>query len=165
LLGAAAGAAGEVAEGAAIGVAGGVAMGVVEAEAIGVAEGVAIGVAGGVDIGIAERVTIAVAGGVVAGAAPIAAAGGVAAGGTENNSKSLMKMGIDGTGDPVACGIAKLRGIPKAEDRTIKRKIRIAQVNFPCRTGEKNMRGSLGRVSLYDTRRDGRKRRKSVASS
>jgi hypothetical protein len=104
---------------------------------MGVAEGAATGVAGGAAIGEVE---------VVAGA------------GTENNSKSRMRMGIDGTGDSAVCGCAKHREISKAEVRTKKTKIRMAQVNFACRAGDKNMRDSLGRVIYQNTRRPGRKR-------
>jgi hypothetical protein len=170
-MGVAGGAAIGVAEGVAIaaaggvasGVAGGVEIGVAGGVAIGVAGGVAIALAGGVESGAAVGVEIGVVGGVaVAGGVVIGVAGGTAAAGTENNSKSLTRIGIDGTGDSVACGCVKLGEIPKAEDRTIMRKIRMAQRSFPCRTGEKNMRGSLGQVSLYNTRASGRKRMKSV---
>jgi hypothetical protein len=145
------------------GVAAGVEIGVAGAVAIGVAEGVAIAVAGGVVSGAAAGVEIGVMGAVAAAEGVVTgAAGGAAAAGTENNSNSLMRIGIDGTGDSVACGRAKLGEIPRAEDRTIMRKIRMAQRNFPCRAGEKNMRGSLGQVSLYNTRASGRRRMKSV---
>jgi hypothetical protein len=144
-----------VAEAVAIGVAGGLAIGVAGGVAIGAVEAVAMGVAGGVEMGAADGVATGVAGGAARGAVE-----GVA--GTENNSKSLMTMGIDGTGDSVACGCAKLREIPKAVVRTKKKKFRMAQVNFACRAGVKNMRGSLGQVSLYDTRGGGRKRMKSA---
>ena len=173
------GAATAVAGGVAIGLAGGVAIAVAGEVESGVAAGVEIGVAGGVAIGVALGVAIALAGGVESGAAAgveigvvggvavaegvvIGAAGGAAAAGTENNSKSLTRIRIDGTGDSVVCGCAKFWGIPKAEDRTIMRKIRMAQRSFPCRAGEKNMRGSLGQVSLYNTRASGRKRMKSI---
>ena len=146
-------------------------MGVVEAVAIGVAAGVAmgvavagtIGVAGGVAMGAAVAGTIGVAGGVATGVVVGAAATGVAervaGAGTASNSKSLTMIGIDGTGDSVACGCAKLGEIPKAVVTTRKTKIRMAQVKFPCRAGEKNMRGSLGRVGYQNTRGSGRKGR------
>jgi hypothetical protein len=156
-----------------MGVAGGVAIAVAGGVESGVAAGVEIGVAGGVAIGVALGVAIALAGGVesgaaagveigfvkgvaVAGGVEIGAAGGAPAAGTENNSKSVRRIGIDGTGDSAACGCAKLGEIPKAEDRPIMRKIRMAQRNFPCRAGEKNMRGSLGQVRLQHTRCPGR---------
>jgi hypothetical protein len=162
-----------VAGGVAIGLAGGVAIAVAGEVASGVAAGVEIGVAGGVAIGVAEGVAIAVADGVASGAAAgveiavvggVAVAGGVVTGaeggaaarGAENNSKSLTRIGIDGTGDSVACGCAKLGKIPKAEVGTIKTKIRMAQRNFPCRAGEKNMTDSLGQVRLQHTRCSGR---------
>ena len=102
---------------------------------------------GGVAIGVAEGVAIGAAEGVA----------GVAAAGRENNSKSLTRTGIDGTADSVACGWAKLGEIPKAEVRTRKTKIRMAQVKFPCRADEKNIGGSLGRVGYQNTRGSGRK--------
>src|SRR5712692_7213837 len=105
----------------------------------GVASGVASGVAAGVEIGVAGGAEIGVAGGVAGGVASE-----VAAAGTKNNSKSLTRMGIDGTGDSAACGCAKLREIPEAEVRTKKKKIRMAQANSPWRAGEKNMRDSVG---------------------
>jgi hypothetical protein len=118
--------------GAAAAVAGGVAIGVVEGGAIGAVDGGATGMAGGV------------------------------AAGRANNSKSLTKIGIEATGDSAGCDWAKLREIPKAEVNTKKTKIRMAQANFPCRSGEKNMRDSAGQVSLQNTRGPGRKRMKSA---
>ena len=132
--------------GVAIGAAGGVAIAVAGGVASGVAAGVEIGVAGGVEIGVAAGVAIGVAAEVTG-----EVAGGLAAAGTKNNSKSLTRMGIDGTGDSAACGCAELREIPEAEVRT-KKKIRMAQANSPWHAGEKNMRDSVGQVSLQHTR-------------
>jgi hypothetical protein len=146
-----------VAAGVESGVAAGVEIGVAGDVTIGVALGVAIAVAGGVESGVAAGVEIGFVEGVaVAGGVVIGAAGGAVAAGTENNSKSLTRIGIDGTGDSAACGHAKLGKIPRDEDRTIMRKIPMAQRSFPCRAGEKNMRGSLAQVRLQHTRCSGR---------
>jgi hypothetical protein len=144
------------------GVAGGVEIGVAGAVAIGVAGGVAIAVAGGVSSGVAAGVEIGfVEGVVVEGGVVIGRAGGAAAAGTENNSKSLTRIGIDETEDSVACGHAKLGKIPKAEVRTKKLNIRMVQANFPNPADEKNMTDSLGQVRLQHTRCSGRQRMKS----
>jgi hypothetical protein len=151
LSGAAAGAAGGVSAGVAeamamgaggaelIGVAGGVAIGGVEAVVTGV-EGVAMGVVGMAAVGVAEGVAIGVVGGVAT-----EAAGEVPRGTTEYNSKSVTRIGIEGTGDSVDCGRAKLGEIPNAELRTKRGKNRMARVISLFRAGEENMRGSLGR--------------------
>jgi hypothetical protein len=115
-------------------VAGGVEMGVVGGAPIGVAGGVAIALVGGVAIGVAGGVAIGEAGGVA----------GVATAGRKNNSKLLTRMGIDGAADSAACGCAELWEIPQADVRTKKTKLRMAQVNFPCRAGAKNIKGSPG---------------------
>jgi hypothetical protein len=124
-------------EAALIGVAGGVAIGVVETVAMGVAEGVAMAVVGVVATGAAEGVAIGAVEGVATGAA-----GEAARGTTENNSKSVTIIGIDGTEDPVDCGCAMLRGIPKAEVRVKTITIRTAQSHFPDCGGRKSMRNS-----------------------
>src|SRR6266852_6200391 len=113
---------------------------------MGAAGGIAIGAAGGVEIGVAAEVAIGVAA-EVTGEVAGELAGCVAPAGTKNSSKSLTRMGIDGTGDSAACGCAELREIPEAEVRT-KKKIRMAQANSPWHAGEKNMRDSVGQVSL-----------------
>jgi hypothetical protein len=156
LVDAAVGVAPGVAGGVAIAAASGVEIGVVGDVTIGVALGVAIAVAGGVESGVAAGVEIGFVEGVAVAEGVVIGAAGGAATGTENNSKSLTRIRIDGTGDSVACGHARLGKIPRDEDRTIMRKIRMAQRNFPCRAGEKNMRGSLGQVLLQHTRCSGR---------
>jgi hypothetical protein len=119
-------------------VTGGVTIAVAGTLAMGVAEGVAMGAT---EV-VAGEAAGSVAGGVVGGVA-----GEVTEAGTENNSKSLTKIGIAVTRDSVACGWAMLRVIPKVEERTYKRKIRMAQMDIPCRAGKKNMRGSSGRLT------------------